>query len=107
MATTLHKEYHTSTSEHLKGKLIKFSVSFNREQYNWATSQRKEIGYQVTVIPVERSADGRVESFTAFSGFNATLLPVNRQSSKRLAEAIKILSERKDEFLKYINEKNF
>ncbi len=40
-----------------------------------------------------------MEEFGAFTGFNDILYEVNRQSSKRLDKAIKILGERKDKYL--------
>lgn len=96
----LYKEYIP-----YKDKEIKFSISFNRETTNWATSQPKKIGYHVNVIPVKRtkhiSGNFVCEEFGAFTGFTDCLLEVNRQSKKRLETAISILQERKDKYLKY------
>lgn len=92
----LYKEYRK-----LEDKEIKFSISFNKESVNWATGQPKAIGYQVTAIPVKRTHnDGFcMEEFGAFTGFNHCLLAVDRQSKKRLQQAINILQERMDEYL--------
>lgn len=99
---TLYKEYNE-----VDGKTIKITISFNKNTHSWATSQNIPIGYRATVVPVERSADGMIESFTAFSGFNATLLPVERQSKKRLQEAINILNDKRESFLNHFrNEVN-
>jgi hypothetical protein len=103
MANTygLHKEY-KSFQDHQ----IKFSISFNRDQYSWATSQRKEIGYQVTVTPIRiTQRDGySIEESGAFTGFNDSLLKAERQSSKRLQEAIKILHSRMDIYMDYFSD---
>lgn len=89
---SLYKEYNE-----VEDKTIKITISFNRDAYSWATSQRTPIGYRATVVPVERN--GMWESFGAFTGFNVTLLECNRQSKKRLEEAIAILEQRREEFL--------
>lgn len=85
---------------------IKFMVTFNRELTNWATSQRKQIGYYVTVTPVQQSSSSHgttIETSMAFSGFNTCLLPCDRQSKKRLESAMKILAEHKEEFINKFN----
>lgn len=97
---SLYKKYIDTIEDNKK---IKFSISFNRNTFNWATSEPKKIGYQVTVVPVE--IGDKFESFTAFTGFNDCLLEVNRQSSKRLDEAIKILNKREEKYLEYFKEK--
>lgn len=99
----LHKEYLTLDN----GQLIKFSISFNRSTTNWATSQPIDKGYRVTVVPVEiTKGDGyQIEETSAFSGFNDTLLAVERQSTKRLQQAIEILNERKVQYTKAIIDK--
>jgi len=99
----LHKEYLTLDN----GQLIKFSISFNKSTTNWATSQPVEKGYRVTVKPVKiTQGDGyQIEESSAFSGFNDTLLVTDRQSSKRLQQAIGILKDRKAQYTKAIIEK--
>lgn len=88
---TLYKEYIP-----WRGKELKFYISY------W-----KGKGYRVTALPVKRITEGdfQIESSEAISGFNDTLLEVNRQSSKRLDEAIKILAERKSKYLQWFEEK--
>ena len=93
---SLYKEY-----VEVDGKTIKCQISFNREISSWATRQSKKIGYYVTCVPVTRSADGSIESFAAFSGFNYCLYEVNRQSSKRLDKAIEMWQEQKQKLLTY------
>ena len=99
----LHKIYHQVEGS----SYIKLSIHFNRSTHNWATGQSKQIGYECTVVPIQRSEDGMVESFTAFTGFNVNILQVERQSKKRLEEAIRIVEQRKEEFINYIKTKNF
>lgn len=93
----LHKEYVTLDN----GQLIKMSVSFNKDSHNWATSQPIDKGYRVTVIPVKitKYETYSIEETGAFTGFNDTLLKVDRQSAKRLQQAIAILQERKEKYL--------
>ena len=105
--STLYKEYiqmPESAKSDVAGKLIKFSVSFNKDSTNWATYKPQPIGYRVTVVPVSRTDMGNgivMEEFGAFTGFNDTLLEVGRQSKKRLEEALRILQERKDKYMLY------
>jgi len=96
---SLHKEYIDTIEDNKK---IKFSITFNRNTHNFATSQRIPIGYRVSVVPVE--IGDRFESFGAFTGFNDTLLEVDRQSSKRLSEAIRILQERKESYIQWFKD---
>jgi hypothetical protein len=100
---TLHKEYHTLEN----GQVIKFTITFNRETVSWATSQPIEKGYRVSATPVSiRREEGfTVEEFGAFTGFNDTLLPVERQSAKRLEEAKKIMAERMQGYIHWFKEK--
>ena len=95
---SLYKEY-----VQLGDQTIKFSISFNKNTTNWATSQPKQIGYQVTALPVKitQHEGYSIEESVAFTGFNACLLPVGRQSAKRLEEAKKILQEKKEQLLNY------
>ena len=100
---TLHKEYHKLSN----GNEIKFTVSFNKDLHSWATGQPKKIGYQVTATPVKRTQrDGyTMEESGAFTGFNDCLFEVDRQSSKRLATAIVILSTRLASYLAHFESK--
>lgn len=104
---TLYKEYQ-KLPEGAKSTLtdkqeIKFIIGFRKGGISWATSQRISTGYYVSVVPVERSnREGfTIESSGAFTGFNDTLLEVDRQSKKRLEEAIRIFQERKDRYMQY------
>jgi hypothetical protein len=65
-------------------QLIEFTIRFNKDTTNWATSQSKRIGYEVTISPIKITKYHGVEikEFTAFSGFNHNLLEVSRQSQK-------------------------
>lgn len=95
---TLYKEY----AELENGHQIKFSINFNKETRNWATSHVTPVGYRVRVTPVEVSQMGNgivMESIRAFTGFNDTLLQVDRQSKKRLEMAIGELQKRKELYI--------
>jgi len=88
---------------------IKFSISYLKpsESRNWATSEYRETGYRVNAVPVERSSDGMIESFTAFTGFGDTLLPCKRRSQKRYEQAIDILQERLLKYVRYFENKGY
>ena len=103
----LHKQYLPTTKKNVK---IKFSVSFNRETVSWATNQPKKIGYQVTATPVEiceRESGYNSEVSGAFTGFNDNLLECNRQSSKRLKEAIQVLQNKLDVYKDFFIKKGY
>lgn len=86
------------------GQEIKRTIHFNKEATNWATGQPKTVGYNVTFVPVKRTFhEGYVtEQSEGFSGFNICLLPVGRQSSKRLSEATQKLHHNSEELLKLL-----
>lgn len=95
----LYKAYKTLEN----GQVIKFTISFNKDSRNWATSQPIEKGYRVSAVPVKlRPASNpnfQIEESGAFTGFNDTLLPIDRQSAKRLQSAIDILETRTERYL--------
>lgn len=84
---------------------IKFTMSFNKDTYHWATGQSKEKGYQLTATPVEKR--DRFESFTAFNGFYKIIYPIGRQSKKRLQEAISMLHTDIEKYLDYFRNKGY
>jgi len=88
---------------------IKFSISYLKpsESHNWATSERRETGYRINAVPVERSSDGRIESFTAFTGFGDTLLPCKRRSQKRYEQAIRKLKEGMPRYITWFENKGY
>ena len=88
---------------------IKFSISYLKpsESRNWATGENRETGYRVNAVPVERSSDGMIESFTAFTGFGATLLPCKRRSQKRYEEAQVILMKNLPSYLQWFINKGY
>ena len=96
--STLYKEYNKLEN----GQEIKFTIMFRKVGISWATSKRIEGGYAVSVTPVQRTTREEgytIEEFGAFTGFNDVLLPIDRQSKKRLETAIKTLQERKEMYL--------
>lgn len=99
---TLFKEYQ-EIEINGENHTISFTVTFNRESTSWATGKSIPIGYRVSVIPVKLSKRGSftMEEFGAFTGFNDTLLEIERQSQKRLQTALAILKSRKTQYLNY------
>lgn len=100
----LYKEYVKTETE---GKEIKLAISFNKDSYNHRTGQPKVKGYYVTVVPVKINRSGNIvmEEYVAFTGFNKALLPVDRQSAKRLETAKQLLETQKEELIKILKEK--
>jgi len=86
---------------------VKFSIHFNRNKINYFTYEKIDIGYRVSATPVKRTQDKNItiEESVAFSGFADTLLIAERQSKKRLEEAIKILNDRKEKYINWFKEK--
>jgi hypothetical protein len=99
---TLAKKYLDTDKENIK---IKFTISFNKDTYHWATSETKEKGYQLTATPVEKGE--HFESFTAFNGFYEIIYPVQRQSKKRLDEAIDGLNMNMPKYIKYFEDRGY
>ena len=88
---------------------LKFSINYLKpsESINWATNEKRPTGYRVSAVPVERSADGRIESFTAFTGFGDTLLACLRRSNKRYEEAQDILIKNLPQYIKWFENKGY
>lgn len=106
---TLFKHYIEIVKSPEKSTHIKFSISFNKDTYHWATSSNKEKGYQLTATPICKSNSecGKfsTESFTAFQGFYKIIYPVQRQSKKRLEEAIRTFNEQLPSYLEHFKQK--
>ncbi len=83
----IYKEYVTTE----KGT-IKFSIWYDKNKGYWVSA---------TPVKITERAGYSMEETGAFTGFTDTLLRVERQSSKRADEAIKVLQERKEEYLKF------
>ena len=92
-----------------KNVKIKFSISYTKEQNNWATNETIVPGYRVHARPVEieDKGDYTIESFGAFTGFGDTLLPCGRRSQKRYDEAKRILDERMLKYLAWFEDKGY
>lgn len=107
----LYKKYLDVTHKENGNNAIKFSLSFNKDTYHWTTGKPKQKGYQLTVTPVERitDAEGKItqETFTAFTGFYKIIYPVDRQSSKRLQEAIKIFEQELQSYVDRFKEQGY
>lgn len=68
---------------------LKVQLYYSLGGMNFATYQNEARGYYLSVGPVTRSKTSgmTMESFTAFSGVKRLVLPVARQSPKRLEQA--------------------
>jgi len=98
----LHKEYIDTSEPNVK---IKFTITFNKETYNWVNGKEQQKGYKITAVPVEK--EGLFEVTTAFTGFYEIIYPVERQSKKRLQKAIDLLHENMDRYLAWFEEKGY
>lgn len=102
---TLYKEYwklpEGAATDLKEGTEIKAYISYNKTPSSWIGGCAPK-GYRVCVVPVKRSSlEGgfSIEESGAFTGFNDTLLECERQSAKKINQAIQILQERKDKYL--------
>lgn len=103
----LAKRYLDTAKSNVK---IKLAISFNKDRFNWATNESKKIGYQVTATPVEIADRGNgitTELSGAFTGFNDCLLAVERQSKKRLEQAIDILDTKIEMYKDFFRNKGY
>jgi len=94
-----YTEYIKTNKEH---EFLKFSISFNYDTYSWATGQPKQKGYQLIATPVQKG--DMWESFTAFDGFFTIILPAERKSKKRLAEAIHKFKMNREDYINYFTQ---
>ena len=114
---TLYKIYRKlpeGASTKLKpGTEIRMTISFNKTPNSWVTSKPVDVGYRVSVVPVQitemdnGTGNGgklKMEEFGAFTGFNDTLLECSRMSPKRLEMAIETLNSRIDKYMQYFVE---
>jgi hypothetical protein len=96
----LYKKYIPTAEPNI---YIKFSISFNRETIHWATSQPKDIGYQLVALPVEKSRGMEISG--AFTGFYEIIYKIGRQSNKRLNHAIDLIDENMDRYVEFFKKK--
>ena len=96
----LYTKYVDTVEENTK---IKISIFFEKNTMIWATGRATNKGYHVSVTPVTIEIQGgyKIESFKAFSGFRTCLFPAERQSKKRLEEAIKIVDENTNKYVSH------
>jgi hypothetical protein len=94
---TLHKQYWNHPNPK-NNERLKASISYDKSRH----------AYRCTVVPVRQTRLGNgmvMEEYGAFTGFNYTLMEVNRQSKSKLEEAIDKLEEKKEDFINYFKEK--
>lgn len=76
---------------------------------NFFTSEIKERGYYLSVIPVERHTNSQgcaTESFTAFTGIKILLNGVARRSKKAENKAEQLAQEKERTLIQYVCAKN-
>ena len=95
----IYKEYHEINS-----KIIRCVLRYRKDPYSIANNEYVGRGYVMGMVPVERSADGKMESFTAFTGFNILLVEVARASKKAEEAALKLFHAKKIEYLEKFKE---
>lgn len=86
---------------------LRVEVYYSLGGYNLFTYKQEPRGYYLSVTPVGRSERGNVvmESYCAFTGIKKLILPVNRQSPKRMAEAIALSEQHKPQLIEYVLQK--
>jgi len=89
-----------------QGRVLEFALTFHKGGTNYATYKQIPRSYRLNVVPVKIRNEGSVSirEFGAFTGFNATILEVNRQSKKRLQTAISTVESKLIEYYNYWNE---
>lgn len=86
---------------------LRVEVYYSLGGYNLFTYKQEPRGYYLSVSPVGRSERGGVvmESYRAFSGTKQLILPVNRQSPKRMTEALELAEQHKPRLIEYVLQK--
>lgn len=87
---------------------LRVEVYYSLGGYNLFTYKQEPRGYYLSVSPVGRSERGGVvmESYQAFSGTKQLILPVNRQSGKRMEEALRLAEELKETLIAHVLQDN-
>jgi hypothetical protein len=93
-----HKEYHPHPLEpENENSKIKFAIYYEKGKKYW-----------ISVIPVKitKKEGYSMEEFGAYTGFRQTLIECNRKSKKTLDTAIKLMNEKREDYLNYFNKVN-
>lgn len=87
---------------------LRVEVYYSLGGYNLFTYKQEPRGYYLSVSPAGRSERGGVvmESYRAFSGTKKLILPVTRQSAKRMEEALRLAEESKEELIAHVLQDN-
>lgn len=80
---------------------LKAEIYYALGGINVFTYRNEPRGYYLSVSPVERAERNgyTMESFTAFSGMKWIVLPVQRKSAKKMAEAIEYFETHINEYI--------
>lgn len=86
---------------------IKFSISYCKETYSYATYKQRPKGYYVNAVPVtiKQSEGFSIEEFGAFTGFNDCLLECDRQSKKRFETSVLLLQTNMEAYIQFFKDK--
>lgn len=68
------------------GRIVRVQVYYSLGGMNYFTGNVDTRGLYLSVVPIEVSPDGRMESFMAFSGYKQLVVPLKAFSAKKLAE---------------------
>ena len=95
-------------AEGVEVNAVEICVGYRKSGNSMWDSSNIEGGYYASVIPLYReNHDGFITTrVSAGSGFNITILPCERRSSKREAEADSIAQKRAKEFLDILCSRN-
>lgn len=86
MDNVITKYIAIAENNHDKSNFIKIYLHYDLGGYNYYTGQQRPRGYYLTVLPVEKG--GRMEGFTAFTGYTELITQCSRKSKKAESDAI-------------------
>lgn len=94
----LYKEYNE-----VEGKTIKITIWFNSAKREYASQDVGTKGYMATCVPIviEDRGTHQIETYGAYTGFKYILIGCERQSKRKLENAIKILDQNREKFLNH------
>lgn len=86
---------------------LRVEVYYSLGGYNLFTYKQEPRGYYLSVSPVGSLESGNtaVKSYRLFPGTKQLILPVNRQSPKRMTEALELAEQHKPKLIEYVLQK--
>lgn len=86
-----------SNGSDTKSTHLKAQIYYALGGHNEFTSKIERRGYYISVSPVQKN--GCSESYVAFTGLKQCVIPVKRQSKKKMEEAIEYFNQHEKEFM--------